>query len=173
MKAYFCDIISEKWKEIKGYPNYEISNMGRVRSKPREGTKGGIVKQFIRGGTYYKVKIYKDGKQFNVWTHRLVATHFIANPKNKPQVNHKDGNKLNNRADNLEWVTCSENLDHSYANGLRKTRKVAQYMNGVFIKYYLNCYRASKETGIDHALIWYCLNGKRKRAGGYEWKYAE
>ena len=162
----------EKWKDIKGFENYQISNMGRVRSKAREGTKGGIVKQFVRG-KYYKVKIYLNGKQVNFWTHRLVAQAFVGNPNNKPEVNHKNGNKLDNNAENLEWCNRSENLDHAIRNGLRKTRPVRQILNGITIAYHLNCHRASVKTGIDSALIWYCLNGKRKKAGGYEWEYVE
>ncbi len=68
---------------------------------------------------YLRVTLYKDGSRKNFLIHRLIATHFIPNPENKPQVNHIDGNKINNNIDNLEWVTPSENTQHAYDTGLQ------------------------------------------------------
>lgn len=163
----------EEWKDIKGYEGlYQVSNLGRIRSFFREGTKGGIIQQFIINH-YMKVHLFKNGVGKFIYTHRLVALAFIPNPENKPQINHKNGKKHDNRVVNLEWATSKENIDHAIRTGLRKFRKVGQYKNGVLIKEYKNCLRASKSTKIKYPNIWYVLNGRNKTAGGYEWKYID
>jgi hypothetical protein len=103
----------------------------------------------------------------NIRMHRLVAMTFLDNLENKEQVNHKDGNKTNNRLDNLEWVTARGNSEHS--NG----KHIIQYdMKGNFIKewdYVLEAaYSLGKKTG---AAITEVCNGKRKSIYGYVWKY--
>lgn len=161
----------EEWKNIQGYEElYQVSNLGRVRSCFREGTKGGIIKQFLID-RYMKVHLYKDGESKFYFIHRLVALAFVKNPLNKPQVNHINGNRRDNRAINLEWATSQENINHAIDTGLKKFKKVGQFKNGVLIKEYLNCRRASKETDIKYPNIWYALNGKNKTAGGFEWRY--
>lgn len=120
----------EQWKDILGYEEYyEVSNLGRVRSKER------ILPHNINDGNYVKkpkilktqekkgyefVAICIDGVRKALPVHRLVAKAFLPNPENKPQVNHIDGNKLNNRLDNLEWATAKENVDHAVRTGLIK-----------------------------------------------------
>lgn len=162
----------EKWKDIEGFEGlYQVSTEGRVRSVFREGTKGGIIKQFVpKNGRYKKVHIYKNGKQCNFYTHRLVAQTFLLNKENKKEINHKNGNKLDNSVINLEWCTRSENMDHAYRTGLKQTKRVSQMLNGIEIKTYLNMNRASKETGISYASIYRCCVGILKTAGGYQWK---
>ena len=159
----------EKWKDINGYEGlYKISNYGNVYSYPRHKTNGGILKPQLRNG-YLRVKLFKNGKEKNICVHQLVAQAFVPNEKNKNCINHKDGNKRNNNADNLEWCSYAENVNHAYENGLRKTKKIAQIKNGKIIKTYLNICRASKETNIDYASIYWCVNGRYKQAGGYKW----
>ena len=127
--------MEEIWKDIQGYEGlYQISSIGRVRSLNRinhfEGKnqikkyqcgqllKGKVLKyKYVHG--YTNVTLYTEKhrhKQYQV--HRLVAQAFIPNPNNYPQINHKDGNKLNNCVANLEWVTNQQNREHALKNGL-------------------------------------------------------
>lgn len=109
--------MEEEWKPIKGYEGiYEVSNMGRVKSLHR--SQGRILKQDTKDNGYIQVSLNKDGVQSKKHVHRLVATAFIPNPHNKSEVNHIDGNKENNNADNLEWCTREYNMRHAYRNGL-------------------------------------------------------
>lgn len=110
--------LEEIWKRINGYEEYEISNLGRVKSFKRD-RKGKIMKPKF-SGEYLAVTLCADGQQERKTIHRLVAEHFIPNPSGLPWVNHKDGNKLNNKITNLEWVTPSENNNHAYEIGLKK-----------------------------------------------------
>lgn len=113
----------EIWKPIKGYEElYEISSFGRVKSLIKQGNnKERFTKTSIDISTgYINVQLNKNSKPLTKRVHRLVIEAFIPNPKNKPVANHIDGNKKNNRADNLEWMTHSENTLHSFKNGLQK-----------------------------------------------------
>lgn len=112
-------------KQIKGYEGlYEIDEKGNVYSLPRKGTwqkSPRKLKHFL--SEYYYVMLCKDGKTKKKRLHRLLADNFIPNPKNKPIVNHKDGDKLNNSLDNLEWATNAENIRHAYKIGLIQPKR--------------------------------------------------
>lgn len=101
--------MNEIFLPIEGYPKYQISNLGRVKSIVG---KEKILKTWINK-RYYSVSLMKDKVQKNHLIHRLVAQAFIPNPENKPEVNHVDGNTKNFNISNLEWITPSENIHHS------------------------------------------------------------
>lgn len=114
--------MQEIWKPIEGYEGlYEVSSLGRIKSLYKYHHRyENILKNKITKDGYYETTLVKNGKPKFIRTHRLVASAFIDNPLNKSEVNHKDGNKLNNSVDNLEWVTSSENQKHAYRTGLQK-----------------------------------------------------
>lgn len=173
-------------KIIGQFPNYKIDVNGNVYSRYKYKT--GIVcdkwrklKPVLDKGTgYYLVTLVHDGYRKNQFIHRLIASAFIPNPENKPQVNHIDGDKTNNDIKNLEWVTAKENLDHAIRIGLhdkgrlRQCNPIVQYTkDGIFIKEFLSACHASRELDVPQSNILKVLKGRRKIAGGFHWKYKE
>ena len=116
--------MEEVWKDIAGYEGaYQISNLGRVKSLPRQGTRS--TKEKIRAISlthdgYERIRLIFKGKDETKRVHRLVAEAFIPNPEKKETVNHIDGNKLNNSVSNLEWTDRHEQMHHAYKNNLKK-----------------------------------------------------
>ena len=108
---------SEQWKDIKGYESrYMISDKGRVFSKKR----GRILKNTCTG-RYAQVSLFDDNRICTTFRpHQLTGKYFVPNPNKKPELNHKDGNRYNNKSDNLEWVTHRENIIHAHDTGLTK-----------------------------------------------------
>lgn len=119
----------EEFREVEGYNNYVVSNLGVVKSLDRREfsvrnnsffiRKGRVLKPYLSKSGYLNVYFSIDGKKKGFRVNRLVALTFILNPDNKKEVNHKDGNKINNKVDNLEWMTRTENQRHADLNGLR------------------------------------------------------
>jgi len=164
--------MEEEWKLIPhGDNNYMVSNHGNVKSIC-SGTWKLLKSDNLRSG-YKSVGI--SGTSHKV--HRLVAKAFIDNiDPLKNVVNHKDGNKLNNRADNLEWTTTKENTKHGYIIGKNKvtTRAVRQYdKDDNFIREFESLKQAKEITGIDDGGIAKVCKGTRPFAGGFRWKFAE
>ena len=118
--------MTEIWKKIKDFPNYEVSNLGNVRSVKHldsmDRVKGGqpLKACFDGKGNYLQVNLYANGKINTKIVHRLVAEAFVDNPDNLPEVNHKDENKCNNAASNLEW--CTHVYNNNYGSKIGSTR---------------------------------------------------
>ena len=124
--------MTEIWKDIQGYEGfYQISNLGNVKSLERVVDKGNGILQHRKERImnkresvdgYYIAKLNVNKKSTSIAIHILVARHFIDNPNNYPEVNHKDCNRKNNQVDNLEWCTHQQNVEHSKQLGHYKTK---------------------------------------------------
>lgn len=175
--------MKEIYKDIIDYENtYQISNLGNVKSLKRivNGRNGKIKLKtkilkysLVRG--YKAVNIWKNGKYKNVKIHRLVGLYFVENKDNKKCINHINGIKTDNRVENLEWCTYSENLIHAYKNKLNKNEKIIMQfdLNNNLINEFESLSQAS--TFINkynqRGNISDCCNKKRKTAYGFKWKY--
>lgn len=158
----------ETWKKIKGFENYEISSLGRVKSNQKNKEK--ILKFRITKTGYYRVMLQQDCNKKELLVHRLVAFAFLEIQKNKPEVNHIDLDKSNNRLENLEWVSKSENIKHSYLNGRKKkARKVIRLSTPIII--YESIKIASIENNVSESSISQNLRGISKLSNGYKFKY--
>lgn len=164
------NLINEIWRQIS-FNNCEhhfVSNLGRFKNS------NGIIMDNYKINSNGYIRININNKTHLL--HRLIAITFIDNPNCKPQVNHIDGNKVNNNVDNLEWVNNQENQIHKHLSGLGNnyTRKIAKYtLDNVIIKEYLSISLASKENNISKSSISGVLRNNRKTAGGFIWKYLD
>lgn len=173
----------ETFKDIEGYENrYQINQNGDI--KTIECGKFKLLKPSIGKNGYRKVILSQRGFRYTFLVHRLLAKAFIPNPENKPCINHINGIRSDNRIENLEWCTMSENSIHSYkvlgrTCGERKkggenprSKNITQYTKQMeFVKTFGGCREAGRETNINHKSISHCALGKRPSAGGYIWKY--
>ena len=179
----------EVWKDIPGYEGlYQVSNFGRVKSLPkihgrRYWKNERILKINIAKNGYAGVFLQKNKNIKRISIHRIVARVFLKNYDEKLQVNHKDGNKLNNNVDNLEMVTASENQIHSRKLGLQTSpkganspyaKRIMQFdKDNKFICEYKGIEATAKKLGIGISTLSLCLRGKRELAGGYKWRYVD
>ena len=112
----------EEWKDIPGYEGlYQVSNTGKIKGLPRVTVQNQILQERILipgviNNGYLQITLHKNGEHKNFLVHRLVANAFIPNPKNLPEVNHKDEDKTNCNSDNLEWCTRKYNLNYGTRN---------------------------------------------------------
>lgn len=154
----------KEWKSIKGYERYSISNEGEVMNP-----QGEIMKPFFAGSGYLQVTLWDNSKRKKFYVHRLVAEAFIENICGCKEVNHKDGNKENNSALNLEWCTRAENLIHSCYTLQNHVKAVKCFDTGVV---YSSIHEASRQTGISRNGISMCCDGRQQKAGRLHWGYA-
>lgn len=177
---------NEIWKDVVGYEgNYKISNLGRIKSLSKYNKMGfdTIMSQSYKC-EYMYINLYKNGKLSSKRVHRLVAQAFIPNPLNKPQVNHINGIKTDNRAENLEWCSRSENMLHAYRNGLVKNnmnsinamrkaniKPIYQLKDGIIINEFESVSKASKKLKINEKLIYRVLGGFRKTTHKFTFVY--
>lgn len=186
----------EIWKDIPGYEGlYQVSNLGKVRSLDRivavqngftRVSKGKEIKP-NKSRSYYTVCLSRKNKKMCILLHRIVAYVFIPNPEGKRTVNHINGDKGDNRVENLEWNTHSENITHAFrvlkrtANkywlGKREsefhhTKRVRQLsLDGILIAEYGSITEAARKTNSHITCISQVLNGTHKTAGGFKWEY--
>ena len=152
---------------VENYSGYGITENGQVWSYKRNKW---ISQRYDKYG-YLRVTLMNDDKKMKTeLVHKLVALAYIPNPDGKETVNHRDENKENNCVSNLEWMTRQENLNYG-TRGQRQSDKVSKPVRcietGIIYK---NARVAAKEIGIGDCNIYYCLNGKRKTAGGFHWE---
>lgn len=156
----------EIWKDIKDFPNYEVSNRGRVRNKSTKY----VLRPGLGGVGYLTVALYKDGKGITKNVHDLVARAFLGDRKDGMTVNHIDGDKTNNNLKNLEFVSRKENNIHAYTVGLNQHKKRVKIVEtGETFDSIKDC---AKAIGGDGANISSCLKGKLKTHKGLHFEEA-
>lgn len=183
--------MKEIWKDIEGYIGlYQISNYGRIKSlsRVRKGNKGApvivpekILKQSKTKDGYLHASLNKNGNNKKNKVHRLVSKAFIPNPENKPCIDHINGDKTDNRVENLRWCTHKENMNNPLVLDIFKSRigvkngfskSVIQFTkDNELIRKWDSMADVKRELGIDSSDISCCCSGKRKTAGGSKWKY--
>lgn len=182
--------MDEVWKDVEGYEGlYQISNKGRLRHLGSQRYPGVRIKTLrTNQDGYYRMQLSKHHKSKGRFIHRLVALAFIPNPENKPEVNHINGDKLDNRVENLEWCTNLENIRHAWKNGLVKGQNHGNYLRGKDahnarpIKALDDCGNvvatydcitdASKAIGVGSPQIVRVLKGRRHHTRGLKFQYA-
>ena len=182
--------MEEIFKDIKGYEGlYQVSNFGKIFSFPKYKHKGKFLKFFTSKKGYLYVGLNKNKRQKTHLVHRIIGEHFVLNPLNFPEINHIDGNKQNNYANNLEWATSSQNQIHAFKHGLQiitekhresarkigkinglknkgkslSTRKLNELQDAEIIKRFLNGESSSflaREYGVSKKTILNIKNGR-------------
>lgn len=187
--------MEEVWREIPEWESYEVSNLGRIRSKDRiishqhRRLKGRVLKLRYDQHGYLQAQIKHDGKRKLMKAHRAVAMAFIPNPDNKPCVNHIDNDPSNNKLENLEWVTRKENTQWMLKQGradrteqwVSRLSKSLEWTTRAVIgtnvktgeEIYFEKLTAVKAQGFTPSSVCCCCKGvKYKTHKGYEWRYA-
>ena len=177
--------MEEIWRDIEGYEGlYQVSNLGRVKALKKTiikriykyNLKERIKKHMPSPVGYCMVSLTKNSEERKQTVHRLVACAFIPNPENKPQVNHINGTKSDNRVENLEWCTSQENNIHAVKTGLKvyseksgkPKRKIKCLDTGEIFE---SINDAHRKSGLHRKTLWLCCQGKQNKTGGLRWKY--
>lgn len=184
---YKVDATNEIWRPIAGYEDsYMVSNLGRVKSLDRirnygnkyntkynQLKKGKILKQTLSDRGYLSVNLFKNSKGRKRCVHKIVAKAFLPTNDETLQVNHKNGIKTDNRVENLEWVTCSENIIHcNYVLRKGRARYIYQYdMKNNLLKRWNSIAEIVRELGFNSGNISRCCSHDLKQAYGYKWEY--
>ena len=184
--------MEEIWKDIEGFEGlYQVSNLGRVKSLEKLSHGDYIRKMRVRerilnlhpdGKGYLMAWLYKDGIRKTMKVHRLVANTFISNTDNKPQIDHINADKQDNRVINLRWCTGKENFhnpitykknsESKFGEKNHHARAVLQYtLNNVFVKEWSCINDICRELGVGHSHISQCCSNKRNKVYGYIWRY--
>lgn len=177
----------EIWKPVKNYEYYyEISNFGNIRkiggkNQYRYYKIEKTITPYKDEKGYLRVGLSKDNKRIVKRVHQLVAQEFIPNPNNYSEVNHINGNKTDNRVENLEWCTHQQNIEHAWGTNLsiprygkenKTSKRVKQYDRQLnFIKEWDCISDIERTLKISASHISQVCNGKRKSTGGYIWKF--
>lgn len=165
--------MKELWRTIPNYDDqYLISNMGRIKSLKTNK----LLSATQHSDGFMKIRLWRNNKAKNFLIHRLVAQAFISNPREYSSVSHIDGDKRNNRYDNLKWATQKEIVDRSWNLGIStihsKKVKVGQYSKtGDLINIFYSIVEAAAYVNRSTRSITRALNGDFKTSGGYIWKY--
>ena len=159
----------EKYIIINEFNNYAISNLGNIKNVKT----GRVLKLCLNPRGYYSYTFYKKGIRKTFRIHRLVALYFIDNPNNLPYVNHIDGNKTNNRVENLEWCTAKQNDEHARRTGLKVQEKpvLAENVESGEKIAFKSVSEAGAILGINKGTISKVLHGKRNKVHGYKFYF--
>lgn len=181
--AAILSLLLDIWKPIEGFPNYIVSNKGRVMSvnhrvRSRHKTrvqKGVLLNPNISNEGYCFVTLWSNNRPTRFRVHRLVAKAFLPNSDNLPQVNHRNYNRSDNRVENLEWCTAEYNMKYSNVLGCsnRACSKKVMGIKGDEVVIFSSLSEAERVTGVSHQNISACCNGSRISAGNYMWNYKD
>ena len=173
-----------QWVEVPGFPRYSVNRRGDIISNARKNPH--LLRPGIGKAGYMHVSLADDSGKYHIMqVHRIVALAFVGNPLNKPQVNHINGNKLDNRSENLEWVTASENAIHGYAVlGITPNNKgvfgknnyaskaVHQYdLHGKYVNSWDCVSDAARYYNCTPSQIINNIAGRNLSVKGYIWRY--
>ena len=159
----------EKYIIINEFDNYGISNLGNIKNIKN----GKLLTPYLNKNGYLTYTFCQNGIKKTFRIHRLVALHFIPNPNNLPYVNHIDGDKTNNRVENLEWCTAKENDNHARETGLKNQEKpvIAENIETKETTTFKSVTEAGAILGINKGTISKVLNGKRNQTHGYKFYF--
>ena len=187
----------DTWVMIDGFPFYEVSNEGHVRTIQHTIIRKNGAPFTVRakellgsdnGSGYLRVYLYKDGIKKREYIHRLVASAFIENPNNAPFINHKDNDPTNNAVENIEWCTHEENMawmrkqgrdkrTNAWLNNLHKSQEkyykpiTATSITTGEVRMFVSV-NSTKKYGFEPSSVSQCCNGIRNSHAGYYWKFA-